>query len=83
MSLLELVAVFSLAVLLDGLNTLYVRSVAEKAVLRATVVSGVATLLASLLFVRIVSHAADDQATSVCAYALGSSAGTWLGLRRA
>lgn len=83
MSLLELVAVFVLAVVLDGLNTLYVRWVAERAVLRATVVSGVTTLLASLLFVRIVSHASAEQATSVCAYALGSSAGTWLGLRRA
>lgn len=83
MFLLELLVVFVIAVVLDGLNTLYVRSVAEGAVWRATVVSGVVTLLASAVFVRITTQVdGGEQASSLCVYALGSSAGTWLGLRR-
>lgn len=81
MFLLELLVVFLVAVVLDGLNTLYVRWVAERAVWRATVVSGVVTLLASAVFVRIATQAeGGEQAGSLLVYALGSSAGTWLGM---
>ena len=83
MLLLELLLVFAVAVVLDGLNTLYVRAVADRAVWRASVASGLCTLLASAVFVHLTTRvAAGEQATSLCAYALGSSAGTWLGERR-
>ena len=85
MLVLELVVLFVAGLLQDALNTWYVRSVAERARWRATVLSGFVTVLSFVVFARIVSqlgHELDEAGGGILAYALGNSAGTWVGMRR-
>lgn len=85
MLLLELSVLFLAGAFQDALNTIYVRSVAERARGRASVLAGLLTILSFLVFTRIVAHLGAELETagaSIFAYALGNSAGTWVGMRR-
>lgn len=85
MILLELGILFLAGVFQDALNTVYVRSIAERALWRATVLSGLTTVLGFIVFARIIGQLdaqADGAGTGLIAYALGNSAGTWVGMRR-
>jgi hypothetical protein len=85
MLLLELVILFAAGLFQDALNCIYVRSVAERALWRATALSGLVTILSFVVFARIVGHLGAELETAggpIVAYALGNSAGTWVGLRR-
>lgn len=85
MILLELGILFLAGVFQDALNTLYVRSVAERALWRATILSGLVTVLGFLVFARVfamLSAELDGAGAGLIAYALGNSAGTWVGMRR-
>ncbi len=85
MVVVELLVLFVAGLLQDALNTLYVRSVAERALWRATVLSGLLTVLGFVVFARIVNqlgHELEGAGGGLLAYALGNSAGTWVGMRR-
>ena len=86
MILLELFALFAAGMFQEALNTVYVRSVAERLQWRATVLSGLLTVLGFVVFARIVTLIGPELGAasgSIVAYALGNSAGTWVGVRRA
>jgi hypothetical protein len=86
MVLIELVLLFLAGLLQDALNTSYVRAVAERHLWRATVLSGLVTLLGVLVFARLftlLGAELEGAGGGLVAYALGNSAGTWVGLRRA
>lgn len=83
--LLELCILFVAGVFQDALNTLYVRSVADRALWRATVLSGLTTVLGFLVFARVLGQLnaeLEGAGSGLIAYALGNSAGTWVGMRR-
>ena len=85
MVLLELSILFLAGLFQDALNTTYVRSIAERARGRATVLSGLLTVLSFVVFARIIALMGaelETAGTSIVAYALGNSAGTWVGMRR-
>jgi hypothetical protein len=84
MFLLEILCIFGAGLLQDALNTAYVRAIAEKARPRATVLSGIVTVTGVLVFTRILGHFGELETagSTLFAYALGNSAGTWVGMRR-
>jgi hypothetical protein len=84
MLIFDLVILFGAGLVQDALNTVYVRSVAEKARGRATILSGLLTVLSFIVFARIYAQVSQIESAggNVLAYALGNSAGTWLGMRR-
>lgn len=85
MVLLEVAIIFAAGLLQDALNTAYVRAVADRARLRAAVLSGVVTVTGILVFARLLSQFEQLELAGpgLVAYALGNSAGTWVGLRKA
>lgn len=81
----ELLILFFAGLCQDALNTLYVSAVAERARWRATVLSGFLTVLSFVVFARIAHQLGDElegAGGGLLAYALGNSAGTWVGMRR-
>ena len=83
MLVLELAILFAAGIVQDALNASYVRSIADRCRWRASVLSGVVTILGCLVFARLFASVQVHQAgAQVLAYALGSSVGTWMGLRR-
>lgn len=82
---IELFCLFAAGLFQDVLNTLYVRSITDRALWRATILSGVTTILGFIVFARIMAHMGpqlDALGSSLVAYAVGNSCGTWIGMRR-
>jgi hypothetical protein len=80
--ILELAILFAAGIVQDALNASYVRSCAERARWRATVLSGVVTVFGCLVFARLLAtEQVHEAGAQLFAYALGSSVGTWVGLR--
>jgi hypothetical protein len=80
----ELAALFIAGMCQDTLNTLYVRAIADHRRGRAMLLSGVLTVTGFLIFARVLAHFEanmDAASASLLSYALGNSAGTWVGLR--
>ena len=80
----EILCIFGAGLLQDALNTAYVRAIAERSRPKAALLSGVVTVTGVLVFTRILGHFGELESASstLVAYALGNSAGTWVGMRK-
>lgn len=83
MFVLELSLFFMAGLVLDVVNTTYVRAVADRARASAALLSGLGSLLWLLVFASVLGALEPGAAVgNVLAYALGTSLGTWIGMRR-
>ena len=83
MFVFELSLFFVAGLVLDVVNATYVRAVADRARASAALLSGLGSLLWLLVFASVLSVLEPGAAVgNVLAYALGTSLGTWIGMRR-
>lgn len=80
MVILELTALFLAGIITDLLVTRYTRSVAEKKVWSATVLSGMITFANFLLITLIIKEGSMQSFFGIAAYAGGNTVGTYMAM---
>ncbi|MFY9399618.1 MAG: hypothetical protein WAR22_14770 [Desulfomonilia bacterium] len=77
---IQLLAFFCAGIIIDLLVTRYTKSVAEKRVWSATVLSGTITFANFLLLTVIIRDASLDSIFDIMAYAGGNTVGTYVAM---
>lgn len=79
---IELIALFIVGIVYDAMAATYFRAIADRAQIKATVLSIVLTIVSLLVCAKIWENITNAQGfSSILAYSFGGGAGTWLGMR--
>ncbi|MGQ9508110.1 MAG: hypothetical protein ACUVTN_01780 [Thermodesulfobacteriota bacterium] len=78
----KLIFIFFAGVMIDLLCTRYTRSVAEKKLWNATLLSGLITLTNFVLLSVILSGSVEEGFLNILAYAGGNTVGTYIALKK-
>ena len=79
----KIILIFVAGFLVDLLITKYTRYVAEKKIGRATLLSGIITIVNFVLLTVILQESADSGLANILAFAGGNSLGTFTALKKA
>jgi hypothetical protein len=78
----KMILIFLAGVIIDLLCARYTRSVAEKKLWSATLLSGLITITNFVLLTMIIQGSAGDGFLNILAYAGGNTLGTYIALKR-